>query len=421
MYNILLVEDNNIILERLKTEIQKYSLLKPLFAQSYKEAMRVVREYKDDLKIALLDFNLPDAPDGQVVELVNAHKIPSIIFTASLGEKIQRVILKSAVIDYILKDNPNSIKFALDSAVRTLKNYDRTVLIVDDSQSIRLTLSEQLKNIKLNILQAADGKEALEMINSGKHEISLIFTDYEMPNMNGLELTFKLREKYNKDSLGIIAISANDDEEVVQKFLKAGANDYVNKPFSKNEIITRTYANLELIDLFSKIKDLSNKDFLTGSYNRRFFFDSGEAIFSKVKRDQRSIAVAMIDIDKFKNINDTYGHDVGDIALKEIKTILDKQLRSSDLVARFGGEEYCILLENISLDDIHTLFEKVRAAFENNIIDANGIQIRYTVSIGVQYGLESSLEEMIKCSDDALYYSKEHGRNRVTVNEAKVN
>ena len=417
MYNILLVEDNNMILERLKVEIQKYPLFKPLFAQSYKEAMRAVREHQEHLKIALLDFNLPDAPDGEVVELMHSHKIPSIIFTGTLSESVQRIILKSSVIDFILKDNSNSIKLALDSAARTLKNYDTTVLIVDDSKTIRLTLSEQLKTINLNILEVSDGKEALELINSGKYVIPLIFTDYEMPNMNGLELTFKLREKYNKDSLGIIAISASDDEEVIQKFLKAGANDYVNKPFSKNEIITRTHANLELIDLFGTIKDLSNKDFLTGSYNRRFFFDSGEAIFSKAKRDKRSIAVAMIDIDKFKNINDTYGHDVGDIAIKEIKNILDQQLRSSDLVARFGGEEYCILLENISLDDINSLFEKIRAAFENNTIDANGTKISYTISVGVQYGLGSSLEDMIKLSDDALYQSKENGRNRVTIHE----
>ncbi len=415
MYNVLVVEDNALILNKIKRDISKYEIIKPIFTTTYNEATNLLRKHSDTLQVALLDFNLKDAPEGQVVDLVSLHHIPSIIFTKSLNEKVQKLILKSSVIDFILKDNPNSIKQALDALARTLKNHHTTVLVVDDSKTIRLTLSEQLKQINLNVLEAKDGQEALEIINKNDPHISLVFTDYEMPNMNGLDLTFKLREQYNKDALAIIAISASDNDEIVQKFLKAGANDYVNKPFSNNEIVIRTNSNLELIDLFDTIRNLSNKDFLTGSYNRRYFFESGQAIFDKALRDQRDLVVAMIDIDNFKNINDTYGHDVGDIAIKEIKTLLDKHLRSSDLVARFGGEEYCILLERITLEDAQALFEKIRAAFEANTIDAHGTTIAYTISIGVYYGLCEDLEHMIKRSDEALYTSKENGRNQVTL------
>lgn len=125
----------------------------------------------------------------------------------------------------------------------------------------------------------------------------------------------------------------------------------------------------------------------------------------------------MFDIDKFKNINDTYGHDVGDVAICEVANILNENLRDSDLMARFGGEEFCVLLENISLEEVERLFEKIRAVFENNIIKINGLEIKFTTSIGICYGMEDDLEEMIKKSDDGLYYCKNNGRNQIAINK----
>ncbi len=288
-------------------------------------------------------------------------------------------------------------------------------MIVDDSKVYRSVLTNILEKIKLKVLQATNGQEALNMIEDSSNNISLVLTDFEMPLMDGLELTFKIREKYNKDQLGIIALSSADEQSVISSFLKFGANDFINKPFAENEIIVRVNSNLELLELFETISDMANKDFLTGAYNRRYFFDSGESIYSKNKRKNTPMAVAMIDIDKFKNIKDTYGHDIGDIAIQEIKKILDENLRDSDLMARFGGEEFCILLENITLQDMKILFEKIREKFEKNIIDANEVKISYTVSTGIYFGLSDSLEEMIRLSDEALYTAKENGRNRVEI------
>jgi len=121
----------------------------------------------------------------------------------------------------------------------------------------------------------------------------------------------------------------------------------------------------------------------------------------------------MFDIDKFKNINDTYGHDIGDIAIKEVAHILSSHLRESDLIARFGGEEFCVLLQDISKDDVIKLFTKIRKVFEDNIIQIDDLSISYTVSIGLCYGLEKTLEDMIKVADNGLYYCKNNGRNQI--------
>ena len=416
MKKVLVVDDSQTVLNILKQELKNFPELEPIFVKSYKEAMRKIRENKDNIHAAILDYNLPDAPNGEVISLANSHNIPSVIITGHLGKDVKDIILKKNVVGFFLKDNQDSISAAVNSVIRVLKNYETNVLIVDDSNLSRELLKMSLEGMHLNIFEAKDGLEAIEVIKNDNNKIHLVITDFEMPNMDGLDLTFTLREKFTKAQLGIIAVSAAEDEDTVSKFLKFGANDFINKPFTPNEVITTVNSNLELLNMFEQIKDLANKDFLTGSYNRRYFFDSGNSIFLKAKRKKASLAVAMLDIDKFKNINDTYGHNIGDVAIKEIKKILDETLRESDLVARFGGEEFCILLEDISIEHTALVFEKVRKRFENNIIKINNLEISYTVSFGIAYGLANSLDDMVKLSDEALYYSKENGRNQIKIN-----
>jgi diguanylate cyclase (GGDEF)-like protein len=414
MKKVLIVDDSKTILTLLKNEFSKEETIDAFFAKDYKEAQELIKQEKN-FHAALLDLNLPDAPHGEIVQLANDNNIPAVVLSATHDEELKSNILKGDVVDFVLKDDIASISFAIKAISRTLKNYDTTILIVDDSNIYRTVMANSLKKIHINVLEAKDGQEALTILENNP-KISLVITDYEMPVLNGLELTFKIREKYKKDQLAIIAISSVDKQETISKFLRFGANDFIHKPFSDNEIITRINSNLELLDLFSQIKDMANKDFLTGLYNRRYFFDSGKQIVSKARRRKQHIAVAMIDIDKFKNLNDTYGHDVGDVAIKEVKNILEYNLRNSDLIARFGGEEFCILLDEISYEDTLMVFEKIRKSFESNIIDIGDISISYTVSIGIFYGMEKiSLDKMIKIADDALYTAKNNGRNQIII------
>lgn len=414
MKKVLVVDDSQTVLTLLKLEIAKYDDIEPFFAENFKDAMKLIRANQGNFHAALLDLNLPDAPNGEIVKLANSHNIPAVILSASVNEELKESIAQRDIVDFVLKDDPASIIFAVKSIQRTLHNYDTTILVVDDSVVYRSSIVGILKRLHLNIFEAKDGLEALEILNENP-QISLVITDYEMPNLDGHGLTFKIRETYKKDQLAIIAMSSLEDHETITKFLRFGANDFVHKPFADNEIITRINANLELLDLFSQIKDLANKDFLTGLYNRRYFFDAGKPIFLKNRRKNTPIAIAMVDIDKFKLINDTYGHDIGDIAIKEVRSILEDNLRSSDLIARFGGEEFCILLEDINEDQTKAVFEKIRQCFEENEIITPKVKIKYTISTGICFGLEKNLDEMIKISDEALYYSKENGRNKVTI------
>lgn len=416
MKKVLIVDDSHAMLALLKNELYNADDIDTYFASSYKEAKELVDEHQGNFHASILDFNLHDAKRGEIIALANSYNIPILVISSTKNTTVQKEIRKKDILELIIKDGLPSLKYMARALERVLKNHDTTILIVDDSKLYRERIANLLKKLKLHTIEAANGEEALKIINKQK-SIKLVITDNEMPNMDGLELIYKLREKYKKDRLAIIAMSSAEDQETISNFLKYGANDFVHKPFSQYEIIARINANLELVDLFDKINDMANKDFLTGAYNRRFFYEIGETIYKKASRKKSNLAVAMIDIDKFKSINDTYGHDIGDIAIKEVKKILDTNLRSSDLMARFGGEEFCVLLEDISIKNVQALFEKIRQNFQNNIITIGDVKISYTVSIGIYYRLAYSLDETIRLSDESLYMAKERGRNKIVIKQ----
>ncbi len=417
MRNILLVDDDPIIVFMLQQRlIEQIKNINILVAKSYKDALKHILNNELQIDIAILDLNLPDVKDGELVDYSIKKKIPTIVLSGINISNIRKDILEKDILEYITKDGVNSIKYAINSIKRVLFNYETNVLIVDDSSVQRSILKDILEKIKLNVITARNGVEALDILNKDDKKISLILTDFNMDQMDGMELTLKIREKYQKDTLGIIVLSANDTPDISTKFIKIGANDFLNKPYSPIEVITRVNSNLETLELFEQTRDMANKDFMTGSYNRRYFFEKGESIFQKSKNEKKNIAVAMFDIDKFKSINDTYGHDVGDIAICEVANILNKNLRKTDLIARFGGEEFCVLLQDITLEEIEELFENIRKAFEENIMSIGDLKIQYTTSIGICYNFEDDLEKMIKIADNGLYYCKNNGRNQVAIN-----
>ena len=413
--NILIVDDSKVVRSIVKKAFIRCPDIdaKLIIAESYKESVELLKSHI--FHVAILDVNLPDAPNGEVIDLLLEKDVPVVVLTGSMNESTKNIILEKNIIEYISKNSPQSINYLISVVKRALNNYDDTVLIVDDSKSSRALTRQYLEVLHVKILESSSAEEAIDMLNSSNDEISLLLTDYEMPGKNGMELTLELRQKYSKDKLSIIAISASDNSSVATAFLRHGANDYITKPFTSEELSTRVNVNLELIDLFHQARDNAHRDFLTGMYNRRYFYESATAIVEKSKRKQHPVAVIMIDIDHFKAINDTYGHSMGDMALKEIPRILKKNLRSSDLVARFGGEEFCILLDEIKLEEVEKKFESIRRVIEENVISYEVISFYYTVSIGIFYGLKDTLERMITLSDDALYKAKESGRNKIVV------
>lgn len=413
MKKILVVDDSKTLIQTFKQKFSTRMDVEVLYAKSYSDTMNLIRKQHNKIEVALLDINLPDAPNGEVISLVKAHHIPIIVLTGTLDENIRDKIQKKQIVNYILKNKPSSVDLAVQTVMNTFENSHKTVLIVDNVPTSVQMLQTIIKGMNLNVLTATDAKEALNILKTSDLYIPIVIVDYDIPQTNGLDLIIKIREKYSKDTLGIVAMSEDTQRDLIDDFLTFGANYFISKAFTEREVIAKINALLELIGLFQQIKEMANRDFLTGSFNRRYFFEVANRIFLKSARAKKALVVAMIDIDDFKKINDSYGHDIGDIAIKEVKNVLDKLLRKSDLMARFGGEEFCMIFENISLESTKQLLEKIRKAFETNSIRTKTVELTYTVSIGAVYGLGSSLDTLIKLSDNAMYEAKKNGKNQV--------
>ncbi len=419
MKRILVVEDSHFFGLMMKKTLQKEMAYDVTWAQSLSEAIKALDETGNDFFAAILDFDLPDAHQGEIIDEVISRGIPTIVYTASMSADVRSFVWSRKVLDYATKDNPQSISQIVSLLKRIEKNVNIEVMVVDDSTSSRKMLTDLLKVHHYQTLSASDGKEALDLL--AEHpDTKLVITDFNMPNIDGIQLTHGIRQDYSKDELAIIGISSEGDNLLAASFLKSGANDFIIKQsFLTEEFycrVTRSVENLERIHL---IKEASIKDYLTGLDNRRHFFDVGKKLFANAMRENLGLVCAMIDIDHFKAVNDTYGHEVGDLTLQHVSTILKHRLRQTDMVARMGGEEFCVLAVNMGHDNTRPVFDQLRTMVAESALDiGNGQEIRVTVSIGVAMELADSLEEMVNHADALLYQAKESGRNRViTSNE----
>jgi diguanylate cyclase (GGDEF)-like protein len=232
-----------------------------------------------------------------------------------------------------------------------------------------------------------------------------------MPVIDGVELTKQIREKHDKNEMLIIAMTGNSDHLVSAKFLKIGANDFINKPFSKEELICRINNALDAKEHLEIVSEMANKDFMTKAYNRRYFFQKIEGFY----KDNLNFAIAMLDIDNFKKVNDIYGHDVGDQVIITLANVLKQNTKGADLVARFGGEEFCVALKDVGKKQAIGFFVKLRKIISDLSINKNGKKIKFTVSIGLAFSDCKNIDELLKQADDALYSAKENGKNRVEI------
>lgn len=295
------------------------------------------------------------------------------------------------------------------------KKEKPTVLIVDDMTTNLLILSDLLKD-EYQIKIAKNGQKALDIVHSSD-EVDIILLDIMMPDIDGYEVCRELKSNPKTKNIPIIFVTAKDNDADEEYGLNLGAIDYITKPFNKAIVKLRIKNHLELKLKSDLLEELSMYDGLTHIPNRRFFDEVFQSTYKEVKRENKSLAVLMIDIDFFKLYNDNYGHGKGDEALKKVAQALQITLkRPTDLVARYGGEEFVILLKDISEENVKkialNLLQSIRELQISH--EYSKVEQIITISIGVAYKTASSLInkiELLICADEALYDVKRTSRN----------
>ena len=410
---ILLVEDSRTVRIRLRDTLHALPGVRVLEAETLAGARALLDEQADHFFCAVLDLTLPDADGSEIVDLVSRYEVPIIVLTGTLNPDVRRAVLEKRVIDYIIKSNTGAIEEVAYLIARLRQNLRTKVLVVDDSATFRTHLCGLLTQYHFLILTATNGREALERI-ADHPDIVLVLTDYHMPQMDGIELIREIRRRYRREDMAVIALSDADEPDLSAAMLKAGANDFLAKRFQTEEFFCRVTQNSNMIGYVRQLRDLATRDYLTGLYNRRHLFELGNTLHASARAGgDLHLALAMIDADHFKRINDQFGHDAGDAALKTLAATMQRMLPDTDLIARFGGEEFVCLSLLPRREDAAAHFEALRAAVKASDLRWQGERIPLSASIGFTTVLGESLAAMIARADEAVYRAKEGGRNRV--------
>lgn len=291
-----------------------------------------------------------------------------------------------------------------------------SILIVDDSSLNIIALSNILKD-QYQLYVEKDGHACVA--TARKHQPDLILLDIIMPGMSGFDVISELKGNNVTCDIPIIFITGLNNTADEEKGFLLGAADYINKPFSPAVVKLRVKNQIQIVNQIRLIHDISITDELTGIGNRRFFYAQLEQEWQRAMRHQSSLAFMMIDVDRFKPYNDTYGHLQGDIALKTVaQTIKTSLSRAIDRCARWGGEEFAVILPDTDIAGARDVAERIRANVEALVLPLeDGKETRVTISTGIHCLIpkndeDYTLKNFVSDADMALYYAKEKGRNR---------
>ncbi len=291
------------------------------------------------------------------------------------------------------------------------------VLIADDEALSRKILQDSLLKWGYEVVVTKDGNEAWEYLQRDDAP-NLVVLDWVMPGLDGIDVCKKLRARTASNYFYIILLTAKADREDIIKGLKAGADDYIVKPFNQQELRYRMKVGQRIVELEQRILGLARTDCLTDLLNRRAFMEQLDLEVKRVNRKQQDLSLVILDIDHFKNVNDSFGHQAGDLVLQETARCLSSTCRTYDLVGRYGGEEFIMCLPETNTEQAVHATERIRTAIacKKTLIPEHMKFVTITASFGVStmsYDNEESLDTLINRADSALYQAKEKGRNRV--------
>lgn len=399
---VLLIEDSTTTLRALSRMLVEHGYT-PIEATSLAQAREHLQQHGDYL-CAVMDYTLPDAPNGETLPLLLAHAIPTIILTGNTDAAVRERLLMQPIFDYLPKDSPAAFEYLRKLVRRVERNPHTKVLLVDDSLTIRNHLRGLLERQRYQVLEAPDAERALAMLYR-EPDISLVLADQDMPGMNGLHMTSEIRRLYGPDNMAIVGISGSDIEGLTARFIKAGADDFLRKPFNHEEFFCRVTRNIEFVENMAALNAVANHDALTGLPNRRKFF-------AELKRIGSGYTLAMLDLDHFKAINDTHGHDIGDLALRHVAALMREHFDDC-LLARMGGEEFVVLLPGYEPADHRSRLQTFCQRVAATPLGTADNHIRLTLSIGFASAREPDVTHLLKLADTNLYKAKDSGRNQV--------
>ena len=407
--HVLILENGEGNLELIAKLVRRAGLT-PVGATSLTEgkARFSQKDAPETFLCAIVAYSLPDARKGEAIDFTVKSFIPTIATTESLDSAIRDKVLERDVVDYIPKENSQNYDYLNRLIGRLEKNKSTGVIVVSTNRVLRtktVSLLQRHNFIAFECLTATDAMQCLSEHNN----VRLVITDNTLPDMTGTHFVSSLRKAFSKEQLAIMGVAGGKGMLMSAHFIKSGANDFLRVPYCHEEFLCRVMQNVEYIESVEEIRRVANTDYLTGLPNRRHFFYMVTVQHKKLLENH---ALALIDLDFFKSINDTHGHDAGDIVLKAIAALIEFYF-PDEIISRFGGEEFCIYMPSITLENACKRLEDFRKVVEAEVIQLPKTDIKVTCSIGVSGTHTQRVDKLLSLADKQLYAAKHDGRNQV--------
>ncbi|GAA3953684.1 GGDEF domain-containing response regulator [Allohahella marinimesophila] len=408
---LLVVEDSVMTTKIIRHLCLKAGDIDARFASSMAEAVSILEAERDEFFAALVDLNLPDAPNGEVVDLCLSKKIPTIVLTGTFSEERRESLLSTGIVDYVIKEGRYSYNYAVRLVKRLKANEGIKVMVADDSKTARHYLRDLLERHRYQVIEADNGAEAIRqlLLNS---DTRILIADYNMPQIDGFQLTQLLRDKYEKTDLVILGLSGEGQSSLSAKFIKNGANDFLRKPFNQEEFYCRMMNCVETLELVEQLRDSLRRDPATGLWNAAHFRELANELVeqNEAAEHPRPLSLAVFEIDDFDRINADYGREVADRVLRTVGELVGEAL-SRFQVCRQMGPTFAAALPGIDAARCATLFDGIIARLNDCDIELEGQTLEVALSGGVCDARGLALDSMLEQAEEKLESARAEGGN----------
>jgi diguanylate cyclase (GGDEF)-like protein len=410
---VLLVEDTRFYSIAIRDRLESQYGIRVTHCGGLSALRNALETTEHEYKLAILDLCQADAPNGEALDYVMSKGMAVVVFSGVSSDARRQEILARGVGDYVVKSSIHSIDDLVATVDRQLSTEAAELLVIDPDMR-GSALPSMLADGGFLPVWAACESEAFATLDRLR-SIELVLIRSEDGERNGYSFLHKLQGRSGEDSIGVVGYSNHIGRDDVARFLGAGGDDFVHLPISPENLAGRLRHTMTLHRQIQSLQRMASRDYLTDLLNRRYFFDRGPKIVSLCLRQIEPTAMALIDIDHFKKLNDNYGHEIGDVVLKAVaKKLCTLVGERPHLVARLGGEEFGVLFAGMNIEAAYQYCERIRSEVSRVRIVVDDEEISVTVSIGLaNITAAENFDNYLNAADQYLYLAKHSGRNRV--------
>ena len=409
---VLLVEDTRFYSLAIKDRLEKLFGVTVTHCPTMAALRELLANTRDTFALAILDLCQPDAPNGEALDLVLSEHIPTIVFSAISSDVRRAEILGRRVSEYVAKSSIHSIDNLIAAVDRSLQASQSQVLVFDTDE--RAPILALLRAAGYHPVRVGAEDEAVVVLDKARN-IEMVLMDASLVAADGNHLIALLQNRYGESTLRVVGYSGVAEDGDVARFLGKGGDDFFHMPIGVVDLAGRLDHVMAIHKQIQTLQRMASRDYLTDMLNRRYFFDRGPKIVDVCLRQAMPVSMALMDIDHFKKLNDTFGHEVGDLVLKAVAKRVSAVIgEKRHMVARLGGEEFGILFCGLEIEEAFDFCNYIRAEIAKVRVVVDDEDLSVTVSMGLATisGAET-FDNYLNAADQYLYMAKHSGRNQV--------